>query len=454
MNLRHRTLLSLFALLPAVTHASTAASNDTAHSTIDTMKLASGTLHFDNQKESVGFGYYRLKESDNGPVVVVLLSSHALPLRALNDRQKLTSLARKGAFLGLGAEIDAEGNLQQSELYYDDGAFSGPWKYEPTKGKSAGPAGKIATEGAGEFFGRAYEVNVTFKFATKPTADWQGSPFYQPSPTGLPSGTAAGWMERKGKKTTFTHAVVLQETNLFGDSGERSILLTTAPVTDAMLSERRGPEQALVTAGHPFLRATVDAQGDVQSVMYPVDGDNVMTLSSTQFEAEFSKVTPQVLEGTIAALDERDAQSEFPRFEARFHGPVRVFGSAAPVTKENGEALPKDGGAPGQAVRDFNKVLKNAKTVEELLPYRIPALVEQVKSVPPERRSAMLAFLKEQGANPPKIVGGFANAQQATLWLEGKQDGEPMIGRVNVHLIDGVWKLGAESYRIGNTVAN
>jgi hypothetical protein len=146
-----------------------------------------------------------------------------------------------------------------------------------------------------------------------------------------------------------------------------------------------------------------------------------------------------------------DDSPEFPRFDVRFHAPTRNIGAAAPVTAENGKPLPKDGGDPGKAYLDFNKALKNAKSVEELVPLRIASMAKMINEVPAEHRGEMLKFLQQQADVPVKIVGGFANDQQATLWTESEQDGSRMEGRVNVHREGGMWKLGMESFRIRTT---
>ena len=56
-------------------------------------------------------------------------------------------------------------------------------------------------------------------------------------------------------------------------------------------------------------------------------------------------------------------------------------------------------------------------------------------------------MLQEEAKTHFKVVGGFANDNQATLWLEGKQDGDRIEGRINLHRENGAWKLGMESSR-------
>jgi hypothetical protein len=393
--------------------------------------------------------YLQRKTTDEGEVLALVFSNEPLPERALDDRQKLTQLAKKRAFLGLTAEIDASGEMKRTELLHDDGNFSGSWRFEPPTGKQTNTAGRIFIEEPREFFGKPYFVDVNFKTESAKANAWSGSPFLQTKATGLAVGQAGGWMERKGKKTEFPHVIALNKTDLFGDSGERSLLLSVKLVPDETLAEPVGLEQRLHREGIEFLRVGIDGKGEVQSVMAPTE-EGSMSFSSNQWNLELVKKTASAIEGYLETLEESKEASEYPRFKIKFHAAIRKVGADEPVTAETGKPVAKDGGEPGKAYRDFAKALKNAKTIEELLPLRIAAMAKQLTSVPESHRSAMLGFLKQQAGEPLKIVGGFENEKQATLWVAGKQSGESVVGRVNVHREAGVWKLGMESFRMGN----
>lgn len=412
-----------------------------------TMPTVSGTVHFGSQKAKMTHLYSRRKKTDEGEMLALLFSSHPLPERVLDDRQKLQQLSRKEAFLGLYAEIDASG-MQQSEVLYNEGTFSGSWRFEAPEGKETTTAGRIGMDEEREFFGKPYKVDVSFKLAGKVNGAWGGSPFFQTPRTGLALGRAEGTMERRGKKTDFSQAIALKETGLFGESGERSVLLTTKPVTEDMFKGSRGPEQALQQAGIAYLRVTFDDKGEVQTIMAPTE-EGSTSFSSNQWDLVLVSSAGAEIEGYLETVSAPDPDSEYPHFKFKFHAPMRKIGPAEPVTEKNGKPLPKDGGEPGKAYVNFAKALANAKTIEELLPLRITAMGEQLNSVPPGERSAVLGFLKGQAKTPFNVVGGFGNDQQATLWVAGKEYGETVAGRINVHREDGVWKLGAESFRVG-----
>jgi hypothetical protein len=214
-----------------------------------------------------------------------------------------------------------------------------------------------------------------------------------------------------------------------------------------MLAAPTGPEQPLQQAGLTVLRVRIDANGEVRSVTAPADEGQMETFSSSQWTLELARTVETELDGTLQS-EESGLGSEYPRLQLRFHAAMKKSGPPAPVTPETGSPLPKDGGEPGKAYRNFAQAVKNARSIEELLPLRIDGVADELATVPVGERAAFLKFIKNQSAKPLKIVGGFGNEKQATLWLEGRERGELIRGRVNVHRVDGVWKLGAESYRI------
>lgn len=414
---------------------------------LKTFPTVSGSLLFGEQKAAVSHLYYRKKKTDEGTITALIFSDRALARRALTDFQQLTKLARKGAFFGLYVELTDDGSLPQSTLYYNEGNFSGQWSFEGANASANNRAGRIASNEEREFFGKPYAVDVSFQLCGKVTTDWQGSAFEEVKPTGLSIGQALGWVEQEHNRTSFKYAFAVIETDLFGESNERKIYLIDGPVTDEILNGVSGPETAMHQAGLKFMRVGIDAQNNIDSLMtLTVDG-NALSFSSTEASLNIISELPATIEG-VAELDGPDeADFPFARFNVKFCAEIKRIGPALPVTAATGKALPKDGGAPGKAYLEFAKRLKTAKSIEELLPYRIATLTKQYETVPAEQRAQMLEFLRTDGVAAYKIVGGFIAESQATLWLEGKQDGLQMEGRVNLHLEDGTWKLGMEAYK-------
>ena len=410
------------------------------------MKI-SGSVQFGEQKARMTHLYFRKKQSDDGPVVALLFSDHPLAVGVLDDPQKRVALARKRAFVGLYVELDETARVTSTDLLHADGGFSGPWTFEPAAGKKGLMGGRVATEGEGDFFGSTYSVDVSFEGVAKPDETWRGSAFYETKTTGLKVGQAKGWMERTGKKTTLSHALAVTETDLFGDSGERKLFLTARPVTDEMLAGTMGPERAMYDAGIEFLRVGLDGKNELQSVMTPAPDGAPINFTSSHWDIELFAGAATDLDGRVQLAAIEDGDPDFPRFDVQFHAATRAIGAAQPVTAENGKALPKDGGEPGAAYRAFVVALKKAKSVDELLPLRIPAMAATLEGVPAGERGALLEFLQHDAQTPYKIVGGFANADQATLWLHAKVGEERIDGRVNVHREGKAWKLGMESFR-------
>jgi hypothetical protein len=442
--------LSLFHLalgsLPSICSFA-AGADQQALSNPSSMRLVSGTVHFGEQKAKMSYLYFRRKDSEEGPLLVLLFSDHTLPLRVLDNRQKLADLARKRTFLGLYVELSKDGSVHQTDLLHDDGGFTGGWTFEPPAGKSENTAGHIATDGEKEFFGKPYAVDVTYTLTTEADQTWRGSPFYETKSTGLTLGVAEGAMELHGKTSKLTHALAVSETDLFGESAERKLFFTQQPITDEILRAPLGPEEGLQKAGLTYLRVTIDSKGEIQSVMAPSEDGRSVNVSSTEWSSELVSAAAAELDGNVALAGSSSGNSDFPRFELRFHAATRNIGTVIPVTTENGKPLPKDGGAPGKVYQDFALALKKAKTIDELLPLRTKAANAMLESVPKEHRAGILEMFKQQGTIRTKIVGGFANQTQATLWTESNQGGEKLEGRVNVQFEDGAWKLGQEMFR-------
>jgi len=412
------------------------------------MLKVSGTVRFGEQKARMTHLYFRRTQTDEGPELALIFSDHPLPVRALDDRQKLADLARNRVFVGLGVQIDREGRVHSSDLFHDDGCFSGPWDFEPAAGNKANTAGRIATGEEREFFGTPYLVDVAFNAGAVVDDTWRGSPFYQTKPSGLATGRADGWMERQGRKTKLTHSLAVGEIDLFGESKERKLFLTAAPISDEMLTAPNGLEQALYKAGVGFMRIGLDAQNEVQSVMIPSSEGEPVNYTSNQWLIEFADGPTTDLDGRASNKGDQDTTGDFPRFAVNFHAVTRMIGSAVAVTGDNGKALPKDGGEPGKAFRNFHTALRKAKSLDELIPLRTAAMAAMIKDLPSDQRAPMLEFLQQEAQTSYTIVGGFANDTQATLWLEGKAGTERIDGRVNVHREDGSWKLGQEVFRI------
>src|ERR1044071_4640886 len=102
--------------------ASTANAADSTQQNSTTMPNVSGTVLFGSQKGNMSHLYARRSKTDEGtPITVMSVSSAPLPVRLLDDRQKLHQLARKKAFVGLYVELDDTGALHQTELQHDEG---------------------------------------------------------------------------------------------------------------------------------------------------------------------------------------------------------------------------------------------------------------------------------------------------------------------------------------------
>jgi len=49
-----------------------------------------------------------------------------------------------------------------------------------------------------------------------------------------------------------------------------------------------------------------------------------------------------------------------------------------------------------------------------------------------------------------RVEGGFMSGEKATLSITGTDGGQKSISRINMHLENGQWKVGASSTHVGN----
>ena len=411
----------------------------------------SGHVQFDEQKAEMTHLYYARRQGDDGPLLALLFSNLPLAASVVEDRRKLSDLARRGSFVGLYVAADESGDVQTTDLFYGDGSFSGPWQYEAAAGNTALKAGRVATDGELDFFGKPVAVDVSFILGPQVDETWRGADFYVPPRTELPRGQASGWMTNLGEKTDLSSALVISEIDLFGVTGERKLLLSASVITEEMLTTMTGPEAALQAAGVPFLRVGLDSNHEIGSIMVPDEAGNLMSFSSSQWQFELALQSAEALEGHVEWSGTKHGDVDSPRFAVSFNAAKRMIGATAAVTAKNGRPLPEDGGEPGQAYARMGEVLRRATSLEALAALRIPSLATMVREVASEQRAAVLAILKQQGEAPLNVVGGYSNENAATLWLAGVANGKPTEGRVNLHREAGIWKLGLEAFRTAST---
>jgi hypothetical protein len=111
------------------------------------------------------------------------------------------------------------------------------------------------------------------------------------------------------------------------------------------------------------------------------------------------------------------------------------FDAKAPVSREvKGEALPADGGEPGQVYLAFNEKI-NAKDASAPLAMLRPALRDAMKSDDSQSPFQDIAMTS------PKISRGVSDGQRARLWVSGQGVEGPISSQVCLIKDDGKWLI-------------
>ncbi|HKY03933.1 MAG TPA: hypothetical protein VJQ56_03535 [Blastocatellia bacterium] len=316
--------------------------------------------------------------------------------------------------------------------------------------------------------GKKYNFDARFDVPLR-KGDWTGA-FYTAPPTGLAPGKATGKLIINGKELRVNHVYGERRYNFFDEKSlKASITFTEKPVGENALASRL-PDR-LKRTGNPH-EIKFDFEGRPRE-------DNASAFESFQvfgleddstavivfgYEKELVRFDGKSIEGRIYTLKPQKVADTTYEMDISFNSPIRE-GANPPVTSMTGKPLPPGGGQVGQAYLAHQKAIKETKSYDELyqLLSKIEApgvnrlrsgdeLEEEMKSAPgfqdPKKMIELMKALFElrrsfsdiQGMT---VTGGFIDGDRATLSFAGVDGNMDVAGRVNMHLENGQWKLGA-----------
>lgn len=408
--------------------------------------IVSGSVRFSEQRAVLTHLYVRRIEAGEGSRIEFLLTDRPLSATELANPGQPLRLARRGELLALTAQFDADGSLCASDLLHRGGSFSGSWTFTPTRGHGDAVAGRLHTNGAEEFFGDPYEVDVRFEVRVPAGDDWQGSPVRAIEPTGLARGAAEGTFVRGGATNAVHHATLVRDRDLFGDIICEGLFLTSRPIGAEHLAAP-SPLQAIAAAGIAGIRINLGAEGGIDSVSAAGDEGGTVTFTGSDDAMEAIATDEGGIDGVAHSGGAGEEDPDFLTFRVRFHAAVERSAQSGPVTAADGTSLPASGGDPGIAFLAARGALRRAQSLQEILPFRTAELATMVAAIPAGQHPAVLEMLKSEAAQEVTIEGGFANDREATLHLRGTHEGAAVEGRVQLHRERLGWKVGMESYR-------
>lgn len=318
------------------------------------------------------------------------------------------------------------------------------------------------------------KFNINFKVSLEPQG-WTGGTFYVQPPTNLEPGRASGHILIDGKATKLNYVYARQQGfDMFDDKENRvKLFFTEKPVAEDALGEDIEHLLKLKEAGNSYVmlyQLTASTQSDFPEVWAVGQLSNTPaavtladrrdledTISST--DIDLSKFDDRSIDGKIFTTRPSETFDHTYELDVSFNAPInKPDATDAPVTSGNGQPLPADGGAPGQAYLAFIKAVeatRNLKDLTQVLETSLSAkpLAEAKKSlatVPAAEEQATVGMLKMVLiVEDARIAGGFVSGEKATLSITGMDGGQKANARVNLHLENGQWKVGAASTRVG-----
>lgn len=425
--------------------------------------------------------------------ILILLTEKAVPWKVLTEaddekgsissfQSKLENRGVRGIQLRFPAEKKAasgeENQDAESEAENDFDSvvyFNGPiqtniLEFKPAVFTDDAVHGNITARGDWEG-----KFNINFKVSLRPQG-WTGGVFYAQPPTNLAAGAASGQIVVDGKATKLNHVYARQQGHDMFDEKESRVKLffTEKPVSEDALGESMEHLQRMKEAGNSYVmvyQLTANEQSDFPEIWA------VGQLSSTHTDVTLAN--RRDLEDTITNTDIDLSKFDDSTIDGRIYttGPNKKFDHTyeldlsfnaqlskpdekdAPITANNGQPLPADGGAPGQAYLAFVKAVEgttNLKELAQVLESSLSALplAEAKKSlatIPASEEKATFELFKlVLITKDARIEGGFVSGDKATLSVTGMDGGEKAKARINMHLENGQWKVGASSTRVGN----
>ncbi len=238
-------------------------------------------------------------------------------------------------------------------------------------------------------------------------------------------------MTINGESVAVKHAYAEAQEHPF-EEGEQAFLvtLTAEPVPYLELDSYHGTNLKVVfgSDGVAISRNLFVVTDTVQASMGGLDLD-----------AELSSAGPEEFRGRMSG------SGEF--FDDSYEIDLR-FAARIPKPEELGEPLPVGGGEPGKAYLEWVELLATGDL--DLIRSKLPAeKLQEMDELQKEfelNDAEVLEFLTLFQPTDLRVLGGLVAGDTAYLDVEGKSEGEPAIGRIEMILAEGRWVLRSESW--------
>lgn len=367
------------------------------------------------------------------------------------------------------AESEAENDFD-SVVYFNGAIQTNILEFKPAVLTDDAVHGSITARGDWEG-----KFNINFKVSLRPQG-WTGGIFYVQPPTNLESGRASGQIIIDGNATKLNYVYARQQGHDMFDEKESRVKLifTEKPVAEDVLGEDIEHFLRMKQAGNNYVmlyQLTANKESDspvIWEVSKLSDSQTSITMADTRdieealtaTDIDLSKFDDQLIDGRIYTPKPDKEFDHTYELDVSFNAQIsRPDQTDAPVTASNGQPLPADGGAPGQAYLAFIKAVESTKNFKELTQVletslSVKPLEEAKKSLATipaaEERATFELFKLVLIIKDARIEGGFVSGEKATLSVTGTDGGQKARARINMHLENGQWKVGASSTRVGD----
>ncbi|HEX5736361.1 MAG TPA: hypothetical protein VF131_26255 [Blastocatellia bacterium] len=170
-------------------------------------------------------------------------------------------------------------------------------------------------------------------------------------------------------------------------------------------------------------------------------------VSGLEYPFEPAVFTDKMVEGRLFLAKPETILDKKWQYDARFKSTVRKDPNLAFITAAEGKPLASDGGEPGRAYMDYLAAIPAAKAPGDLDGFFSRAVLKELNA-DPGMKELVLEMEKGSELEERRIVGGFIAGDKATISIEAKGDGgRDVKGKVNLHLEDGRWKIGAQAFK-------
>lgn len=310
------------------------------------------------------------------------------------------------------------------------------------------------------------EADINFTVKLQPDG-WTGGVFYRQPPTKLEPGRASGQIEIDGKsiKLNYVYARLLDYD--FFDEGNNTLKLwfTEQPVEEAALGEDTPKNFVAMKRGRNgfvLLYSTTPARDPGESVVWRVEqiSDQTTNFSLLDLrdlkdsipgtESDYAKFDDQTIEGRLYTTSPVERFEHTYKIDVLFNATIVQPNAAnAPVTTRNGgQPLPADGGAPGKAYLQALEKMRGTKNFAEMVEVwqsiATAEIAAKMKSefaaLPAEQQDFIFRNLRPP--DNPRLVSGLIKDNKATLRIAGSNGVTKYSEVVNMHLENGVWKVG------------